>query len=544
MLSVVRPLLRVLALTTALCAGLAAQSLDIEVSAAGAPSGVPQITADRMCIHAVATPAQTLEVGLTGPAGKTAALVIGLAPVDVLVSPVRLLIDPVVVFTSTFDAGGRARFSMPLPNAPGASLLMQGLAVDLANPRALFATTWRIEAAIEPAVPTSLAFDRDLARTLLELAWDAYEYPARGALHEGVRLADGFQVLQEIESPNANAEPWFRRMGWPDTQLFLAREPGGDLAVVFRGTDFTQPRDWATDLQFQQNSGFHSGILLAYHSVQTELRAALQRLVDSHAKVLLTGHSLGGGLAPIAAFDLAPLLGTLGVPQHDVVLYGFAGPRAMSPQRADELGQRVPNHFAIANKDDLVTHLPVSLGSLQYVHVPRMRVLYPRRAMIAESGADYAAALLPPLTPWVGSHYQDEYAARLREVLPAPAVSVSVSSSGHMRLGWNFPSRQAFGFARDFIALYDGVPDRANPSGHVLGAWQWASGSGGYTTNVPKGRDYYAAYVQQYSVGGEQKILAIAGPYRSSTPRVASATRAKTRRTSHAASSLQSSQRR
>lgn len=520
MLPVVRPLARVLALAAVLCAGIAAQSLDVEVTAAGAPSGVSQTAAERMCIHAVATRGSRLEVGLTGPAGKTAGLLIGLTPLDVAVPPVRLLVDPLVVFTSTFDAGGEARFSMTLPNAPGAALHMQGLAVDMANPTALFALTWRITATIVPAEPTSLAFDRDLARTLLELAWDAYEYPGRSAMHEGARLTGGFQVLDEIESPNASSEPWFRRMGWPDTQLFLAREPGGDLAVVFRGTDFAQPRDWASDLQFGQNSGFHSGILLAYGSVQNELRSALQRLVEPDAKVLVTGHSLGAGLAPIAAFDIAPLLASLGVPQNDVVLYGFAGPRAMSPQRATELGQRVPNHFAIANKDDVVTHVPVTLGSLRYAHVPRMRVLYPRRAMIAESGSEYVSALLPPLTPGVASHHQDEYEARLREVLAAPDVALSVSGSGHMRIGWSFPQRRAFGFARDFIALYDGPPDPTNPGAHLVGAWQWASGGGAYTTNVPKGRDYHVAYVQQYSIGGEQKILATAGPYSWDPPRV------------------------
>lgn len=503
-------------------AELAAQSLDVSVTASGAPSGVPQRAAERLSIYAVAAPGPQLEVHLNGPPGKTAGLLIGLAPADLAFPPGRVLVDPVLFYAATFDAGGDAPFVFPLPNAPGGTLYMQGVAVDLQSPQSLFAFTWRLEVTIVPAQPPSTSFDVGTAETLLNLAWDAYEYPERrGVLREGMRLDGGFQVLTKISSPNPTSEPWFQQLGWPDTQLFLARDPGGDVALVFRGTDFTQPRDWATDLLFPQTTGFHRGFLIAYNSVRRQVEAALIRFVDPHARVYITGHSLGGGLAPLAAHQLAGLLTSLGVAREEIVLYSFAGPRALDPQRAQELGSRVPHHFAVVNKDDLVTHVPTSLPGIPYEHIPRMRVLYPRRAMVPEAGADYAAAVLPPLTPGVAAHYQHEYMSRLQGILPAPQVWLSVSSSGHMVIHWRFPERQQWGFARDFIALYRGAPDPRNPGGHVLNAWQWASSTGSYETNVPKGADMHVAYVQQYSVGGEQKILGVGGPYTWSRPRVA-----------------------
>jgi hypothetical protein len=236
--------------------------------------------------------------------------------------------------------------------------------------------------------------------------------------------------------------------------------------------------------------------------------------------VLITGHSLGGGLAPMGAYWLAPVLAGLGVPKNDVALYSFAGPRVMSTARCAELAALVPHHFGVANKDDIVTHVPPYLFGLD--HIPRMRVLYPRRAMITEHGSQYGSDLLGPLMPGIAAHYQDEYSARLRQILPAPKVWLTVSAGGNMTLNWSFPERKQWGFGRDFVALYRGDPIAQGTNGYLANAWQWASESGSYETNWPKGQGFHAAYIQEYAPLGERKFLATSEEYKSPTEPVIS----------------------
>lgn len=521
------PLLLPLALATGLLSGIVrAQGLDVDVTAYGAASGVPLGLAENMHFHANATLTQQLEFEVRAPggAGRSVGLILGLTQTSTPLPPGTLLTEPSLWFLGQLDAAGAQRFSMALPNAVGATMFAQAIVIDFANPGGLFAFTHGLRIDIVPRTATSTAFDAQRARLLLDLAWHAYEYPAEGGrlgpIVPGRVLPGGFRVVEEIESPPP-PDPWFPRVGWPETYLFVAQNSSGDVAVVFRGTDFTSVRDWLTDIVFPQSSGYHGGILLAYLTVHARILQALQRIVRPNTRVYVTGHSLGGGLAQIAALQLEPTLLAAGVQRNDIVLYHFAGPRVLSPTRASELGSSVPHHFAVLNKDDLVTHVPAqnSAGN-EFRHVPRVRVLYPRRAMVTETGSSYQAAVLSPLTPGVAAHYQSIYDERIASILPPPQVWLSVSSSGHMRIHWSFPARSQYGFAGDFIALYRDAPDPNNPSGYVINAWQWASSSGSFTTNVAKGRDIYVAYVQQYSPGGEQKILGVGGPYTWPVPSV------------------------
>lgn len=520
------PLLPLAMAAALLACTLPAQGLDVAVTAYGSASGVPLRTAEAAHFHANATPTQQLEfdVRVSGGAGHAAGLLLGLATASTPLPPGTLLVDPLLWQLGQLDASGSARFSMALPNAVGATMFAQAVVVDLADPNAMFAFTHGLQIDIVPRAATSTAFDAQRARLLLDLAWHAYEYPADrgrlGPIVPGRVLPGGFRVVEEIASPPP-PDPWFPRVGWPETYLFVAQDVSGDVAVVFRGTDFTSVQDWLTDIVFPQSNGYHGGILLAYLTVHARIQQVLQRIVRPNTRVHITGHSLGGGLAQIAAMQLEPMLIAAGVSRNDIVLYHFAGPRVLSPTRASEVGSRVPHHFAVLNKDDLVTHVPAenSLG-FDFRHVPRVRVLYPRRAMVSETGSSYGAAVLPPLAPGVAAHYQSVYDERIATILPPPQVWLSVSSTGYMRIHWSFPARSQYGFAQDFIALYRGAPDPNNPSGHVVGAWQWASSSGSLTTTVPKGRDMHVAYVQQYSAGGEQKILGVGGPYTWPTPRV------------------------
>lgn len=529
-----------------LCAARAsAQNLDVEVHSYGAPSGVPMGTptapgiADQLLICAFARPNQQLEFEVSAPgvSGQVTGLLIGLAPLNLPVYPGTLLVDPLATYGATFDASGEAHFSLPLPNLPGLTFYVQAVAIDFAQPWNLFAFSRGLTVEIVPHQPTSTAFDQNTAQMLMELAWDSYEYDSstypticppdtahQHPIYAGRMLTDDFQVVKEIVTPNPAGNPFFARLFWPETYLFVAKNSSGDVAIVFRGTDFDSVADWTTDLLANQTQGFHIGFLLAYSSVVTELTNTLTRIVNPDTKVYLTGHSLGGALAPIAGWDLAATLTALGVARNDIVLYSFAGPRAMTPARAAEFGVRVPNHFNVVNKEDPVSHLPPVLMPFPFIgiyeHIPRLQVLYPRRAMVAEAGVSYLPAGPALLPVQINKHCPWEYASRLAGILPPPQVSLSVSGTGDMTLNWSFPERAAWGFGADFVALYRGAPNPNNPRTYLLNQWQWASSNGSYVTGTPKGRDFYVAYVQQHTGDLEQKILAVAGPYTWPTPTV------------------------
>lgn len=509
-----------LALPAALGGTLTAQSTGLKADVFGKPSGVPRSAVDRLSICLTETSTQKIQLCLFGgTTGKTAGIVIGGSQTSLPLYSATLLVAPDLVLFKTFDTQGNVVLTFPLPVKAGLRGYIQGANADVLNPAALFAMSSGVDVQIVKKDPVSTEFDTTTADILMDLAHDAYEYPSRkGKLSPGMQLAAGFQVLTQIQSPNPANEPWFKKMSWPDTQLYIARNASCDIAVVFRGTDRTKLRDLITDLTFRQDSGFHGGFLLAYASVDAKLKATLAQVVHKDARVYITGHSLGGALAPIAAYALAPMLKGLGVPTQNIVLYSFAGPRAMNANRAGELGTLVPHHFAVANKDDIVTHVP--LASLGFEHIPNMRVFYPRRAMIAESGSQYQQATLGPLTPGFEAHYQDEYTARIREVLPPPKVWLTVSPTGNMTLNWSFPERAKHGFAQDFIALYKGNPKTQGTNGYLLNQWKSATPSGSHVTGTAKGAGFHVAYIQQYSIAGEQKFLAAAGPYTWSKPSV------------------------
>ena len=70
-------------------------------------------------------------------------------------------------------------------------------------------------------------------------------------------------------------------------------------------------------------------------------------------KVTVAGHSLGAAVATLLALDIAVTL-----PATDLTLYTFASPRVGDAAFAAFCNIRVPLHFRIANRPDLVPHTP------------------------------------------------------------------------------------------------------------------------------------------------------------------------------------------
>jgi len=166
-----------------------------------------------------------------------------------------------------------------------------------------------------------------------------------------------------------------------DTQAFLAAN-SNVILVAFRGTQPRKLLDWITDLRADIVEGVHRGFRSALDEVWPDLSAAidsakgprgslldLARLESASAAVpglWITGHSLGGALAALAARRILEA-------QHPVDgLYTFGQPRVGTRDWAHALdavfGQR---YFRFVNNADVVPRVP--LRTMGYAHAGTLR---------------------------------------------------------------------------------------------------------------------------------------------------------------------------
>lgn len=164
-----------------------------------------------------------------------------------------------------------------------------------------------------------------------------------------------------------------------DTQAAMICEPDtGRIYVVFRGTD--KGIDWITNLRFRQkvypygdtsDTGvrFHRGFMAAYFAVRDALLAKAKAYPE--ASLIVTGHSLGGAIATIAALDLQ-----YNLVQHTnqpIQLYTFGAPRVGNSALVESFRRRVPQSYRFVNGWDLITRVPRFWQG--YAHVPEEQFL-------------------------------------------------------------------------------------------------------------------------------------------------------------------------
>ncbi|MEM9376404.1 MAG: S8 family serine peptidase [Pseudomonadota bacterium] len=149
-----------------------------------------------------------------------------------------------------------------------------------------------------------------------------------------------------------------------ETQGFVAQDD--DLAVIsFRGSKGVV--DWIRNmnvLRAERPYGeVHSGFLTAFQNVRSEISNACERAFSQEKKVWLTGHSLGGAVALIAAAELAADPRISGVQT-------FGQPRAGDTEFKSFINERLgERYFRFVNDDDLVTKIPpLMVHAGQLVH--------------------------------------------------------------------------------------------------------------------------------------------------------------------------------
>jgi len=135
-----------------------------------------------------------------------------------------------------------------------------------------------------------------------------------------------------------------------------------DLIVAFRGT--SSLRDWLTDsdtkrLHFDGIGHIHAGFGHAWRAIEHTLLKRLRK-VRRGQRIWVTGHSLGGALASVAAESMHP--------DYDIHrLVTFGSPRVFSPKDARRIRWRMRSRiFRVVHSNDMVPTIPTFF---RYRHV-------------------------------------------------------------------------------------------------------------------------------------------------------------------------------
>jgi len=153
------------------------------------------------------------------------------------------------------------------------------------------------------------------------------------------------------------------------------KEPNRFL-IVFTGTftmnewrdDFTYPLVEASLLNnyepgIQVHKGFY-GVYLAIREQLWNLYKANENKID---ELYITGHSLGGALSTLCAFDFAHYTTNK---EQILTHYSFAAPRSGNVAYSNKFNQMLPTSIRVYNTEDIIHSVPPAefLGGYVYQH--------------------------------------------------------------------------------------------------------------------------------------------------------------------------------
>ena len=141
--------------------------------------------------------------------------------------------------------------------------------------------------------------------------------------------------------------------------------------VSFRGTQTVE--DWinnfdslAAPYRFLPDGGLaHKGFQDVYGLLRASVMAGLSAAAQGSNRLIVTGHSLGGALAVLAAPDIAKNSGTGLAPE----LITFAGPAAGLADFAHFFDRLVPTCYRVVNFWDVVPRVPPQFPVGLFDHV-------------------------------------------------------------------------------------------------------------------------------------------------------------------------------
>jgi len=177
-------------------------------------------------------------------------------------------------------------------------------------------------------------------KKILTLLLDSFSYDAKD--QEKILISDLGTIRLKL----------IKTFDVADTQAFIAVTD--QFAVLsFRGTESNKPNDIKSDLKAMQvkcitGGMVHSGFSEAFDAVSEQVQTALNEANITEKPLFITGHSLGGALATIAAKRLTHKSGIAGC-------YTFGSPRVGDTNWVT--GLRTPV-YRVVNAVDSVTMMP------------------------------------------------------------------------------------------------------------------------------------------------------------------------------------------
>ncbi|MCB9638694.1 MAG: lipase family protein [Myxococcales bacterium] len=151
--------------------------------------------------------------------------------------------------------------------------------------------------------------------------------------------------------------------------VYVAKSPKF-IVIAFRGTEFSDPRDIVADSNAKKTPAYGGYVHTGFHRAYKQIRDAIAQKAKKESKggrlpIFLTGHSLGGALAILAAAHLRDLKLTVRA------VYTYGQPRVGDKEFNAKLTTSI---YRIANEHDPVSPVPASLTkqSRYYGHVGKL----------------------------------------------------------------------------------------------------------------------------------------------------------------------------
>ena len=179
---------------------------------------------------------------------------------------------------------------------------------------------------------------------------------------ESLMTSAGYQI-ERIEACDGIYEP-NAMIAWDDDNVFL----------IFRGTEPTAWKQWATDANFIKKpfciGSIHRGLANTVDLIWPGIMNCLRNeYVGKNKRLFLGGHSLGAGMSQVAASRLE-----FEESLHPAAIYNFGCPRALNSDGANLYNQRLGSRtYRVVNNNDVVCNLP--LESMGFSHVGQFKYI-------------------------------------------------------------------------------------------------------------------------------------------------------------------------
>lgn len=174
------------------------------------------------------------------------------------------------------------------------------------------------------------------------------------------------QTCPLLEAAGVRSVDEFENTKGADDTGFIAVDETNRLIVLsFRGS--RSGPNWFHDLNFRHmdtdlcpNCRVHRGFWTAWVEIRDAIKADVLQVLEAHPdfRFAITGHSLGGALATLAAGEIRKMNDDLG---RRTELYSFGSPRLGDELTVDFLSKQSTLSYRITNRKDPVPRLPPSI---------------------------------------------------------------------------------------------------------------------------------------------------------------------------------------